>query len=330
MISRIQQTTTAGLVLLAAAWAWFFFDRGSPVLAFSGFLLILFGYALFLGCEFVLLRLFGGEAAISPARTGELFRAWCGEVMRTPAVFCWRQPFRAQAEPDLVRGDGVAGQRGVVLVHGFMCNRAFWNPWLKKLRARGVPFIAVSLEPPFGSIDGYADSVGVAMRRIESVTGQAPVVVAHSMGGLAVRTWLVKNAGAARRAHRVITIASPHRGTWLAHLFHAPNSLQMRRGSSWLADIAALESRTDRERFTCFYGRCDNIVFPISTATLPDADNRHLPGTAHVQMAFCDGVFDELLKWLDPVAGAAPAAAERASVHVASDAVASTSAGDSA
>ena len=29
----------------------------------------------------------------------------------------------------------------------------------------------------------------------------------------------------------------------------------------------------------------DNIVFPASTATLPGADNRHLPAVAHVHMA---------------------------------------------
>jgi len=36
---------------------------------------------------------------------------------------------------------------------------------------------------------------------------------------------------------------------------------------------------------TCYYSHCDNIVFPASRATLEGADNRHLPGVAHVQMA---------------------------------------------
>ena len=61
------------------------------------------------------------------------------------------------------------------------------------------------------------------------------------------------------------------------------------------------------ERFTCFYGHCDNIVFPASTATLPGADNRHVAGCAHVQMAHQDEVFSEVLRWVGSATRAASA-----------------------
>jgi type II secretory pathway component PulM len=48
-------------------------------------------------------------------------------------------------------------------------------------------------------------------------------------------------------------------------------------------------------QFTCF---CDNIVFSAVSGTLPDAENLHVPGTAHVQMAFQPTVFNEVLRWL--------------------------------
>jgi pimeloyl-ACP methyl ester carboxylesterase len=80
--------------------------------------------------------------------------------------------------------------RGVVLVHGFLCNRAFWTPWLAPLRARGHAFVAVTLEPAFGSIDDYAPAIEAAVRRVTEATGQAPLIVGHSMGGLAIRAWL--------------------------------------------------------------------------------------------------------------------------------------------
>jgi triacylglycerol esterase/lipase EstA (alpha/beta hydrolase family) len=125
-----------------------------------------------------------------------------------------------------------------------------------------------------------------------------PVVVAHSMGGLAVRAWLDAFEADAR-VHHVITIGTPHHGTVLAQFAFSPNADQMRLSSAWRQRLAAREPAQRFARFTCFYGNCDNVVFPASAATMPFADNRHLPGVAHVHMTTSDEVFDELLHRLD-------------------------------
>jgi hypothetical protein len=36
--------------------------------------------------------------------------------------------------------------------------------------------------------------------------------------------------------------------------------------------------------FICYYSNSDNIVFPATTACLEGADNRHIPGVAHVAL----------------------------------------------
>ena len=299
MIARIQQLSTLALLLVSILWAAYFWYRGNQILGLAAPVLVLIGYAMFLGVEFLLSALLGGESAGSPrARWPELARAWLGEIRRTPAVFCWRQPFRSAKEPDLLTSDA-SGRRGVVLVHGFVCNRGFWNPWMEILRRRGIPFVAVNLEPPFGSISAYPAIIGAAACTIEAATGKLPVLVAHSMGGLAVRAWLVDCPRS--RAHRVITIASPHRGTWLARFGRALNTIEMRLSSDWIRTLERREGAVDRNRFTCFYSNCDNIVFPTINATLAGADNRHLSATAHVQMAQHPGVMSEVLKWVVPV-----------------------------
>lgn len=299
MIARIQQFSTLTLLILAIGWAVAFAVHGSLILAVTGALLILLGYAVFLGVEFVLLSVHGGDSAAARPRAAQLLRAWAGEVVRAPLVFCWRQPFRSRAEADSL-GAEHAGRRGVVFVHGFVCNRALWNPWMRILRSRGVPFVAVNLEPPFGSISAYADTIDAAVARLESMTGQPPVVVAHSMGGLAVRCWLATQADA-ERVQRVITIASPHCGTWLARFAMTPNGTEMRVSGIWLEALNARERIADRSRYTCYYGHCDNIVFPTSSGTLPGADNRHLAATAHVQMAYHPDVIGEVLRCLASV-----------------------------
>jgi len=268
--------------------------QGRPGLAALGGVLILFGYAIVVAVEFVLVAKVNRPDAAPQVSKRQLLTAWWGEVLTIPKVFNWRQPFFSHSEPDLLPADA-AGRVGVVFVHGFLCNRALWNPLLKRLRERGIPFVAVDLEPVFGSIDAYAPIVERAVGRVEDATGKPPLVVAHSMGGLAVRAWL-RAFHADERTRHVITIASPHRGTHLASLSCMPNTRQMRRNSAWQAGLVATEPARHYQRFTCFYGHCDNIVLPASSATLPGADNRHLPAVAHVCMVYHERVFSEILR----------------------------------
>lgn len=299
MIARLQSLIALMLMAGSLTWAAYFWSHGRPLWAVAGAALIVLGYAAFLAAEFVVLHFVQTDEVAARPVASQLLAAWAHEALTAPRVFLWRQPFRSNLEPDNLGSPSRTG-RGVVLVHGFVCNRGLWNPWMHALRKRGVPFVAVNLEPPFGSIDRYAEGIEAAVSRLESATGQTPVLVGHSMGGLAIRAWLAR-FDAARRAHRVVTIGTPHRGTWLARFGHTANGRQMRKDSPWLAALARAESAAGDmpyAAFTCFFGHCDNIVFPASTATLPGARNVHLPGTPHVHMAFHPDVFDEVVRWL--------------------------------
>jgi triacylglycerol lipase len=166
---------------------------------------------------------------------------------------------------------------------------------MEKLQARGVPFVAVNLEPVFGSIDNYTPLIAAAVERITAATSMAPVLVAHSMGGLASRAWL-KTVSADALPHRIITIGTPHSGTWLARFGSTLNALQMRQGDAWQKALCAAEPPERLARFTCFYGHADNIVFPASTATLQGADNHHIAACAHVHMTYHPQVWNEVLR----------------------------------
>ena len=291
MLATLQKFIT--LSLIAAAFNWLIYFGGhAPWLAAGGFLAIALGYTGFLALEFILLR-FVNQSDPAPQPTWkELLRAWVGESKTAPLVFCWRQPFRSQAVPDQLAAPGVVeGKRGVVFVHGFFCNRAVWTPWLKRLQGSGHAFVAVSLEPVFGSIDDYAPQIDEAVRQVTQATGMPPLLVCHSMGGLAARAWL-KIRRAEGRVHHVVTIGTPHHGTWLARFGYGPNNLQMRLVSDWNAQLDHGMPEGRHALFTCWYSNCDNIVFPTSTATLAGADNRLVRGAAHVQLAFLPEVVD--------------------------------------
>lgn len=299
MLARLQQVLTVGALLLAGLWAWLCWRAGYPVWAVAGAMLVLGGYALVLALEFALLHRVHGDDPTPRATPAQLLRAWWGEVRSAPLVFCWRQPFFSQRHADHLP-DSAQGRRGVVLIHGFVCNRGVWNPWLKRLRQDGVPFVALNLEPVFGTIDDYLSTIETAVQTIERITGLAPVIVAHSMGGLALRFWWAGH-GDDSRVHHAITIGTPHHGTWLARFAMTLNARQMRQRGAWLLAMGARETPSRNARFTCFYSNCDNIVFPPATATLVGADNRHLPGVAHVHMADRLEPWAELLRWISPV-----------------------------
>ncbi len=298
MLARLQQVTTLGALLLAGLWAWVCWRGGHPAWAVAGALLVLGGYALVLALEFALLHLVHGDDPTPRATPKQLLRAWWGEVRSAPIVFCWRQPFFSQRHADLLP-TAPNGRRGVVLIHGFVCNRGVWNPWLQRLRQDGVPVVAVNLEPVFGTIDEYASIIETAVQAVERSTGLAPVLVAHSMGGLALRHWWDSH-GDDSRVHHVITIGTPHHGTWLARFAMAHNARQMRQKGAWLLAMGAREPASRAARFTCFYSHCDNIVFPPAAATLVGADNRHLSGVAHVHMIDRPEPWAELLRWISP------------------------------
>ncbi|HSV37008.1 MAG TPA: alpha/beta fold hydrolase [Ramlibacter sp.] len=291
-LARLQQVTTLGLLACASAWlAWHW--RQSPGRAIAGFVIIALGYAIFLAIEFVLVSYVSRTDPAPKPTWRELIHAWLGEACIAPVVFCWRQPFRWREIPDQIDArPGQPPQRGAVFIHGFVCNRGFWTPWLRRLRAQGRPFIAVNLEPVFGSIDAYAPIIEDAVQRISAATGLPPVLVCHSMGGLAARAWL-REMKAHDRVHHVITIGSPHHGTWLGRFSHLANGRQMRLHGDWVSALAGHGEARDHAGFTCWYSNCDNVVFPATTATLEGADNRFIGGLAHVEMAFHPRVVGE-------------------------------------
>ena len=287
------------MTLLAAGVGWLlYFRQSSPLLAACGFLVIVLGYTAVLALEFAFLRSVNRADPTPQATVGELFSAWVGESLVAPQVFCWHQPFRSKTIPDNLAAEGVVrGKRGVVFIHGFFCNRGFWTPWLKRLQGTGHAFVALNLEPLFGSIDDYTPLVDAAVQKVTQATGMTPLLVCHSMGGLSARAWL-RAMKAEARVHHVVTIGTPHGGTWLARFGHGTNGLQMRLSSEWQSGLNHGMPANRHALFTCWYSSADNIVFPASTATLPGADNRLVRAKAHVQMAFAPQLVDATLAML--------------------------------
>lgn len=210
-----------------------------------------------------------------------VLRVWLGETGCSLRVFAWRQPFGAGfPEPPLVNDPA---RPALLLVAGYLCNRAVWKPLLDSGMLSGCNVATVNIEPVFGPIDGYAARIDAAVRGLQAATGAPQVIlVGHSMGGIASRAYLRKHGDAAV-AH-VITLASPHHGTIFGWLGHGANARQMARGSEYLTTLAGAETVERRRRFTCVATADDNLVVPRSSPLLPDAEPHVLDGVGHLAL----------------------------------------------
>ncbi|UCU99811.1 esterase/lipase family protein [Acidovorax radicis] len=293
MIARFQRAFVLFQLLAMAAWLWWWWPQ-SPVWALAGAAVPLGVFLFVMTMEFVVMHVTNRSDGAPRARAAQVVAAWWAEVRSALLVFCWRQPFRHRSPPDWLPSEPT-GRRGVVLVHGFMCNRGIWLPWFAPLRQAGHAHVAVNLEPVMGSIDAYSTTIEDAVLRVTAATGVPPVLVCHSMGGLAVRAWL-RAHGADDHVHRVLTLGTPHGGTWLGRFSRAVNGRQMSLAGDWVVALQRAEPAGRAALFTCWYSNCDNIVFPASTAALAGADNRLVDGVAHVQMALHPAVMRACLE----------------------------------
>ena len=194
-----------------------------------------------------------------------------------------------------------SGRPPVVLIHGLACNRMNWFWFRRQLEERGFTVFTVDCTPWYGRIEGFVPQLARAIDEVLAATGAAEVtLIGHSMGGLISRAYLDRFGTS--KVNRVITLGSPHQGTWMAQLMFTPNVRDMREGSSFLTALAERESRREpsaHARFTCVLTHHDNLVTPHRNALLPGADRIELSGVGHLSLAFSPRVLAAVVEVLE-------------------------------
>jgi triacylglycerol lipase len=313
MIAWVLRATIVLAWVLGGAAAYAAFQRfGTALAAALAFLLVTNGItALIVAIQFAL-SLYANRSAlgikvVEKMGLKQTLSAYLCELGAAFKVFTLWQAWWPAKSVDYLPAAKAAEppKRGVLFLHGYFCNSALWFAHRALARERGVPHIALTTEPAFGSIDDYLPAVKAAVQRLSAATGLPPVIVGHSMGGLVARAYVAaevatqvatEGAGAVSAVHRVITIGTPHHGTAHAERGVGDNARQMRLNSPWLAANAAQLPPEARSQFVCFYSNGDNIVAPTESAMLEGADNRHIPATGHVNLIFAPAVLEAVFE----------------------------------
>ncbi len=177
------------------------------------------------------------------------------------------------------------GRVPVILVHGYFGNRGYFRALVRNLEARGIgPLFTPTLRAAFATIEDFTVDLHAEIERVAKATCQEEVVlICHSMGGLAARSYLCTHGSA--RLRKLITVSSPHHGTVHALLGAGANARQMRLDSVFIAELCEREARRAPEcGATSIYSCHDNLVAPQETSRLAWARNVALPGLGHLEI----------------------------------------------
>ncbi len=179
-----------------------------------------------------------------------------------------------------------AEQHTVVLVHGYMANRATFLPLAAYLKLRGVGPLHSFDYPSSDGIERAAIALREHLRR--TVRGGRISLVCHSMGGVVARVYL-QELGGARRVDRCITLGTPHRGTYSAYWVASRVGRELRPDSPLLKRLDESRAQAASVKFTSIVAGSDNIIVPRVFAA--DEDLVHVPHLGHVGMLFSPTVF---------------------------------------
>ena len=188
-------------------------------------------------------------------------------------------PFRALFHTPSERGAGPTSGPVVLMQHGYVNNGAVWYFTARALETQGYRVFTMD-QPAFAPLDGMGDRLAARVDEVLAVTGASQLtLVAHSMGGLVCRAYLRGHGGA--KVFRLITMGSPHHGTFHAHLASGSNGAQMRPGNAWLL---ALNQTAVNVPFTSIYSVHDTIISPQDSSVMAEANNVQLLAVGHVSM----------------------------------------------
>jgi pimeloyl-ACP methyl ester carboxylesterase len=218
---------------------------------------------------------------LGPSKAVTCLLRECYAVFR---LFNWLQPFRYTTP--FAPPAGPARAATLLLVHGYGCNHAVWLDMQPALAAAGYRCDAIDMLPVFGDIDHFGALLLARMHAIETATGVPPLLLCHSMGGLAARAALrlARQAGEAMPCAGLVTIGTPHHGCTLARLGSGINATQMQPDNHWLRTLEASESAHDRAAIVSLFSWHDSIAGPPGGAWLEGARNIAFSGIGHVTL----------------------------------------------
>lgn len=203
-----------------------------------------------------------------------------------------RDGYRLSHLPPTQRGlairDVEAAGTPILLIHGMVDNRSIFTVLRRGLVRRGFGRIdTMNYSILTGDVRAAAARLDKEVERIVEETGYERIhVIGHSLGGLIAR-YYVTRLGGDRRVHTLVTLGTPHQGSYLALTWNSGLTRQLRPGSALLTELAQPVSSC-QTRFIVYWSDLDQVILPPHNAALHHKDlnvhNIELHGVGHMSL----------------------------------------------
>jgi Palmitoyl protein thioesterase len=188
----------------------------------------------------------------------------------------------------LVIGDVEAAGTPILLVHGMIDNRSIFTLLRRGLRRRGFGrVVSINYSPLTTDVRVAAAWLAKEVETLVAETGYERVhVIGHSLGGLIARYYVTRLAGD-ERVHTLVTLGTPHGGTFNAYALPSNLCRQLRPGSALMRELGA-PVPSCKTRFVVYWSDLDQMVFPQRNAQLTHQDltvhNVEIHATGHMSL----------------------------------------------
>ena len=190
----------------------------------------------------------------------------------------------------------------VLLIHGFNGTPAIFSGMSAYLAKAGWVVYDLTLMPSNGElgIDQLAQQVADYIAK--NFTPKQPLdLIGFSMGGIVSR-YYVQRLGGIDRVQRLLTISSPHHGTWTAYALERTGCIQMRPGSIFLQDLNRDAVMLEQLNFTSIWTPFDLMIIPANSSKMPVGKEVQVPVLYHDWMPVDTGSLEAVVAALsEPV-----------------------------
>lgn len=186
----------------------------------------------------------------------------------------------------------------VLFVHGYSGSADNWDPMISDFTDDGWDrdeLYAISYDYDASNTE-TAEVIAREVDRILAETGSEKIdMVTHSMGGLSSR-WYLKFLGGHEKVDNWISLAGPNQGSTveLPCVGTSPSCQEVVVGSGFLAALNSGDPTPGDVAYTTFRSYCDFIIRPVSSVTLPGADNNLAGCVGHISFLRDSGVSEDV------------------------------------
>ncbi|WP_052112361.1 esterase/lipase family protein [Knoellia subterranea] len=207
---------------------------------------------------------------------------------RTEGLRGYRIEHLAPVQRGLIISHLEASGTPILLVHGFIDNRSIFTLLRRGLTRRGFGAVyAMNYSSVTKDVRTAAAQLGEEIEAIVAETGYGKIhIVGHSLGGLIARYYVTRLGGDAH-VHTLVTLGTPHQGTYTAYTLPTRLAGQMRPDSALIAELDE-PAPGCTTRFICYWSDTDVVIVPQGNGALRHPDlsvrNIRLHGVGHISL----------------------------------------------